>query len=205
MSRSILVGTIACVGVVISGCASSVEVELSSVTEAEAIEVVAATLFATFNSTSVLPPRPASLPAGDDVPGWMTSFEAEVRCPGGGRVGMAASVIVLTDPASGGGEAEYRLGQIHDDCRVQPGGSPRFEISGRPRLEADVRALHDGAGRVEWGGTAAGHIDWSAAGRRGSCEIDVRFAGEAEGLGRTSATVTGAVCGHTIESVVAIR
>lgn len=179
---------------------------MSSVTEEEAIELVAATLFATFNSTSVIPPRPTSLPSGEDAAtGWMTSFEAEVRCPGGGRVGMAASVVVRTDPTTGGGEAEYRLGQVHDDCRVQSGGSPRFEVSGRPRVEAEVVAVHDGSGFVRWGGAAAGQIDWTASARRGSCEMDVRFEGEASGLGRTVAAITGSMCGHTIESVVPIR
>lgn len=206
MNCSTYFSAIASVCVLASACDSSVDLQPDTTTEAEALELAAATLFATFNSTSVIPPRPASSLASESTSlGWMTSFEAEVRCPGGGRVGMAASVQVRTDPDSGGGVAEYRLGQVHQDCRVQPGRDAVFAISGGPRLEARVEARHDGGGGVEWGGEASGRIHWSFSERRGSCEFDVRFTGEAEGPGRTVATVTGSVCGHAIESVVAIR
>lgn len=206
MGRSTAFGFILSFAVIASACTSTTGVDSAPVSEGEAIELIAATLFATFNSTSVIPPRPASLPTGENAPlGWMSEFEAEVRCPGGGRVGMAASVVVRTDPGTGGGEAEYRLRQVHDDCRVQPGGDPVFAISGRPRLEADVEARHDGTGRVEWAGAAAGQIDWVASGRRGTCEVDVRFDGDADGPGRTIVEVEGSVCGHTVRSSVPIR
>lgn len=205
MGRSIQRAFLFCTGLTVSACTSGVEVDFEPVTEAEAVDLIAATLFATFNSTSVIPPRPATIPAGEAPMGWTTTFEAEVRCPGGGKVGMAASVIVRTDPEGGGGEADYRLGQIHDECRVQPGGDPLFAISGHPRVEAEVRARHDGEGRVVWGGIATGQIDWSASGRHGVCEVDVRFDGVAEGPGRTVATVDGSVCGHLIGSTIPIR
>ena len=70
------------VGTLVMGCGGSPGLALNELTLQEAEELAAATMFATFDVTSVVPPRPSGLPLLDAQPvGWVVDFEADVRCP----------------------------------------------------------------------------------------------------------------------------
>lgn len=153
-------------------------------------------MFATFNSTSVLPARP-DLPTS--AAGWGMDFEAEVRCPGGGRVGLAASLVVFDAE----GRAEYGLRQIHDDCGGSSGAA-RVRVSGGPPLVADVTVLRADDGRVTWSGRVDGEVTWASEGRRGRCMLQIDFTGSGSGDSPTSADLVGSLCGHSLDHAVPI-
>ena len=77
---------------ILGGCDDATDLQLSELTADEATELAVTTLFSTLNSTSALPERPEQ---SADESGWGLDFEAEVRCPGGGSVVMAAWMAVV--------------------------------------------------------------------------------------------------------------
>lgn len=166
----------------------------AELTDAEAAELAEVILFATFNSTSVLPARPASPPGA----AWGLEFEAEVRCPAGGKVAMAASLVVLETED----RAAYELVQIHDDCSAQP-VDRRFSVAGAPRVVADLVVRH-GADAVAWEGTTEGEIEWRTAEGVGRCAFQLSFQGEHPEGAAAVAILDGSMCGHVIDHSMTI-
>lgn len=190
-------------GMLVMGCGGSPGLALNELTLQEAEELAAATMFATFDVTSVVPPRP-SLPLLDAAPaGWLVDFEADVRCPAVGRVGLAVSALVHTG-VGGGERVDYDLTQVHDGCGVQRSDDGRFTVSGSPRSTASASVLHDGFGRITWSGAAGGEVRWRQAERGGACTFDVTFSGRSDERVAT-ATVTGSMCGQPIDLDFGLR
>ena len=193
------------VAVAIAGCSDGPGLLESALTESEAHDLVASAVFATYDVTSVLPPAPDGSGSPIGAPhAWATDFEAEVRCPGGGKVALAASVIVRGDSFGDGGRAEYRLVQIHDECVVPGESARRIALWGGPRVNATVDVAYDALGGLTWSGTVLGDVDWVNEGRRGQCAIELTISGQgtsSEGL----AEVRGGVCGFPVDASFPLR
>lgn len=184
------------------GCGGSPELALDEVTLHEAEELAAATMFATFDVTSVVPPRPSGLPTLGDPLGWAVDFEAEVRCPARGRVALAVDAVVRRDGDAR--EVDYRLTQIHDACGVNTASSDHVVVSGAPRSRARLTVLHDDWGRTEWDGHAEGELVWSRGERSGRCAFDLTFTGHATDV-TASASLVGSACGQPLRQTLALR
>lgn len=177
-----------------AGCSNVSAPELDELAEDEAPALAQVILFAALNSTSVLPPSPQE-PASE---AWTMEFEAEVRCPGGGRVDLAASLLV----AGQGGVADYRLRQVHHQCG---GGSGlAFQVSGSTPVTADV-TVRRAAGAVEWVGSSDGEVTWRSVGREGRCAFQLDFFGAAGPGADGLVDLTGSVCGHALDRSVPLR
>lgn len=191
-------GVILFVAVAIAGCTDGPGLLESALTESEAHDLVASAVFATYDATSVLPPAP------DGSGSWATDFEAEVRCPGGGKVALAASVIVRGDSFGDGGRAEYRLVQIHDECVVPVESARRIALWGGPRVNATVHVAYDATGALAWSGTVLGDVDWVNEGRRGQCAIELTISGH-DTSSESLAEVRGGVCGFLVDASFPLR
>jgi len=188
---------VAATTVLATGCGGAAELVLDELTEGEARELAEAVMFATFNSTSVIPPAPeAATVPGSRPGGWAMDFEAEVKCPGGGVVAMASSIVVAEDAS--GDFADYRMVQIHDDCAMGGDRAGDFTLWGSPLMEASVSVHHAPSGVVQWTGSTAGSVEWAAGTREGECAFDLAFTGRQDGVGSPGATVVGTVCGHSL-------
>lgn len=175
-------------------CGAELEPRTTELTVAEASELSEVILFATFNSTSVLPaPRPASAGA------WGMDFEAEVRCPAGGKVAMAASLTFVEAE----GRATYGITQIHDDCAAQP-MDHRFSVVGAPRMTAEVSVRHGDDGAEAWEGIARGEVEWKSPVGRGRCALRLDFQGERKPGASAVAQVEGTVCGQVVDHTMNI-
>jgi len=182
------------VGYLISGCAGPTDLVESELTEDEAPALAQVILFATFNSTSVIPARPDQ-PIG--TADWGMEFEAEVRCPRGGTVGLGASMTV-----SGlGDQANYQLRQIHEGCAGAATGH-QFSVSGGTPVLASVNVAHATDGRVAWTGSAEGDVLWTASGRSGRCSFRLDFAGARGGDPSPAVDLVGTMCGHVLAESV---
>lgn len=191
------------VGILATGCGGSLALALDEMTLQEAEELAAATMFATFDVTSVVPPRPSGLPTeGQPRIGWAVDFEAEVRCPAGGRVALAVDAAVRDQ--GGAREVDYRLTQVHDACGVDDTAAERVTVSGAPRSTARVRVAHDEAGRVAWDGHAEGELVWAKGERSGRCAFDVTFTAH-ETTAVATASVVGSVCGQSLRQVLSLH
>lgn len=186
------------------GCGGSPGLALHELTLQEAEELAAATVFATFDVTSVVPPPPSGLPTEGSSPfGWAIDFEAEVRCPGVGIVGVAADAIVRDEP-TGGETVRYRLTQVHNGCGVRRSDDRGFAVSGFPRSSADMFVEHDGSGRVQWSGSTTGELRWVQGDREGSCTFELTLDGRSDEV-EASATLDGSMCGQPLRYVVPLR
>ena len=197
MNRMALRLLVAATTVIATGCGGAAELVLDELSEGEARQLAEAVMFATFNSTSVIPPAPEAVTRPGSRPGgWAMNFEAEVKCPSGGVVGLASSIVVAED--SSGDFADYRMVQVHNECAMGSDRAGDFTLWGSPRMEASVSVHHAPSGVVQWTGSTAGSVEWAAGGREGECAFDLAFTGRQEGIGSPGATVVGTVCGYSL-------
>ena len=178
----------------LAGCAGATELVDSDLGEEEAPALAQVVLFATFNSTSVLPNRP-DRPIG--TTDWGMDFEAEVRCPRGGTVGLGASLTV----SGQGDRADYRLRQIHEGCAGAATGR-QFSVSGGTPVLATVSVAHAANGSVAWTGTAEGDVVWTTSGRSGRCFFRLEFAGATDSDPSSTVDLAGTMCGHVLDDSV---
>lgn len=198
-----LMALVAAVG--FTACGETTDIVPGELTEAEAADLAAVVLFATFNSTGAVP-QPAS-PAGGPLMTPFTfasEFEGEVPCPFGGVVGVAASFEVSGDTENEAGHVEYSMTQIHDACVVESDAGRRFTLWGADDMSAAFSVVNNGQGVVEWSGSVQGGIRWETDGRGGTCEVGVEFSGRQEGDASATVNIGGLVCGLSVQQSLTV-
>ena len=171
--------------------------EPGDLTEAEAMDMAGAVLYATFASTQAPPQQQSGLAAAEYE--YMANIETTVRCPLGGEVAVMADVEVTGETEAETVRVEYTMTQTHSSCVVQSEEGREFTLTGDPSLAFNLVVEADGAaGVIEWAGDAQGTINWSTDGMEGSCPVSLDFGGGLEGESTSiSGSMGGTVCGHT--------
>lgn len=168
--------------------------EPGELSEAEAMDMAGAVLFAAFSST-MAPPEQSGPSAAEYE--YMANMDRTVDCPLGGDVAITADVEVSGESESQTARVAYSMTQTHNSCVVQSEGGRQFTLSGNPDLEFNivVEADHQ-EGFIDWAGDVDGSIDWSTDGKEGSCVVAFEFGGGLEGQATSiGGSMGGTVCG----------
>ena len=121
-----------------------------------------------------------------------------VSCPQGGR---ARAVAVITDTTRGDTvQWNVNLSIAPDGCKLTGGGS-EFTLDGDPNVgeRLTIDFLDDGT--FSSTGSYAGGLGWELDGRSGSCEIDLKAAGEESTDSGLKHVHKGTLCGHQVDEV----
>ncbi len=121
-------------------------------------------------------------------------------CPFGGLVEIALDADVEYDEAAQSFALDATGSVAHDGCVVDAQGA-RLTLDGDPGLSLGVHAAAENGVPVgDWTSSVDGAFLWSADdGRTGRCVIDLATTTDFTAQSRT---VTGEVCGHTIQQTV---
>lgn len=178
----------------LAACGEST-VEPDELTEAEAMDMAGAVLFATFSTTQTPPQQEGGFAAVEYE--YMADLETTVACPLGGEVALSADVEVVGDSEAETFSVDYEMTQTHNSCVVQSEEGREFTLTGDPDLEFNFVVEADGAeGTIDWGGDVDGTINWSTDDKEGSCAVAFEFGGGiAEEATAISGSMGGTVCG----------
>ena len=170
-------------------------IEGDPLTEAEVAalaEVVAGTLFSTWEGTAGPAPAPArasgTLQINDEFP-----------CEFGGSVAVAGSFAFDVDDETGDGTVDFEVTTVHSDCQAESDAGVDFTLNGAPNITASFSVVSDGD-LFSFSGGYVGAVAWETGDKSGTCSIDVDFSLTGNLAAETgSASLTGRVCGVTFE------
>lgn len=160
-------------------------------------EVVAGTMFSTFEQT----PEPPQAP-GPALATGSFSLNTSLPCELGGVVAVSGTLLFDIDDETGDGTLDYTVTQDHQDCVAEAEDGMRFTLNGAPNVSADFVATLEGTG-LTFAGGYVGAVSWVTGARSGTCSMDVDFSltGDVEAETGT-ASISGTVCGvnftHTL-------
>ena len=171
-------------------------VEGDPLTEAEAAalaEVVAGSLFSTWEQSSAAP-SPAAAPARASG---NVQIDDEFPCEFGGTVAVAGSLVFDVDDESGDGTLVFQITTDHEGCGVESEEGIAFILNGSPNISAGFTIVSDGD-NLSFSGGYDGAVGWATDDKSGRCSIDVDFSLTGDVVAETgSASLTGRVCGIT--------
>lgn len=172
-------------------------IEGDSLTEAEAAalaEVVAGTLFSTWESEAAAAPALAPARASGTI-----QVNDELPCEFGGSVAVSGSLAFDVDDETGDGTLQFSVTQVHDDCAAESEDGIGFILNGAPNITSSFIIISD-ASFLSFTGDYEGAISWATDEKSGRCSIDVEFELTGDVLAETgSASLTGRVCGVTFQ------
>ena len=96
--------------------------------------------------------------------------------------------------------------EVHKACVAQHEETGQeFTLNGNPDLTVQFRLETDAEGNLGLTGSFDGSIGWETEGRRGGCDVQMTFTGSGnQSTGVGSSTVSGSVCGVSVDEVVAV-
>lgn len=173
-------------------------VEGDPLTEAEAAalaEVVAGTLFSTWEGTSGPAAAPArasgTFPVDDVFP-----------CESGGSVAVSGSLSFDVDDQTGDGTLDFSVTSVHSDCAGQSEEGIAFTLNGAPDITATFSAVSEGDA-IDFSGGYDGAIAWETGEKSGTCSVDVDFSFTGNLATETgSASLAGRVCDITFSQTL---
>jgi len=179
----------------VAACGETV-LEPGDLSEAEAVDMAGAVLYATFASTMAPPQQQGGFAAVEYE--YAADVATTVACPLGGEVAVMADVEVTGETETETVRVEYTMTQTHSSCVVQSEEGREFTLTGDPNLSFNLVVEADGMeGVIDWGGDVQGTINWSTDGMEGSCPVSFDFGGGIEGQSTSiSGSMGGTVCGH---------
>lgn len=123
------------------------------------------------------------------------SVDDTAPCPQGGTVSVAGSISATGDDATGALNLTFDVNTSHSGCGV-PGESMDFVLSSQLRTMFSLNT--SGAGDISWSGDVDGSVDWTGDNRSGTCTVDYSFDGDLVAETELTVTLTGTVCGTSI-------
>ena len=123
------------------------------------------------------------------------SVDDTAPCPQGGTVSVSGSVSVTGDDETGALDLSFDVNTTHSGCGV-PGETMDFVLGSQLSTMFSLNSTGDGA--VSWMGDVSGTVDWSGDDRSGTCTVDYGFDGEVVAETSLTVTLTGEVCGASI-------
>ena len=164
--------------------------------EAEALaEVVAGTLFSTWEQSSGPAPAPALAPA---LASGTLQVDDVFPCELGGSVAVSGSVSFNVDDQTGDGTINFSVTSVHNACAGESQGGIAFTLTGAPDIEASFSAVSEGDA-FSFSGGYEGAVAWETGEKSGTCSVDVEFSLSGNLATETgSASITGQVCDATI-------
>jgi hypothetical protein len=174
-------------------------VEGDAMTEAEATAV--ASIVANTSGDATSEGLTEVTQSGGDGAGTITLNQTTTHpCPEGGAVEAVMALTLDYDNDAGSFELDADGTLTHDGCAFNRNGVT-FTVDGDPSLSlAAFAAAEAGEPSGDWTSSADGAFLWSASdGREGRCVIDVTTVTDFVAQERT---VSGEVCGHTIEQTL---
>jgi len=166
-------------------------VEGDPLTEAEVealAEVVAGTLFATYDQGALTAPAAVS---------GTFQFDDTFPCEFGGSVNVDGSYAFDVDDDTGDGTLTFDVTQDHNDCGAESDGGILFVLNGAPDITATFTIVTEGT-FLSFTGGYDGAVGFETVDKSGTCSLDVDFSLQGDVAAETgSATLTGRVCGIT--------
>ncbi|HSR40958.1 MAG TPA: hypothetical protein VLL48_02270 [Longimicrobiales bacterium] len=131
------------------------------------------------------------------------TFDEDHPCPQGGQANLSGSVNGEFDSETGEGTFGFSYSLDPDGCVVVHAPTERtFTLTGAPDVDVTMDLTITQTAVTASGGHE-GRIAWESEGESGECPIDVTFdfSGEETAL---SGTVSGSVCGYSVERTINI-
>lgn len=177
-------------------------------TDAEAAELAAVFAEEGFAGFEGVPSPGQSPAANDEAAARITITISETgSCEGSGTVAISGTLIADVNDQAGTGTLEYSYTITPANCRVTTESDKVFTISGDPNLKASGNMdLTETSleGQVNY----EGKFTWTEGTRAGACGVNLQ-ANYAFTFGGTtingSASVTGEVCGATVNRTITIQ
>lgn len=189
--------------VALAACSDD-SVSPSSLTEAEAQELVGAIFSQSFVQALGYQSAPAQIPDGPAMATISETVEAAAPCPGGGEVSVTGSVDGQTDDQTGAGQIDFTMSLVHASCVVQGDQGTQFTLTGDPGLDFDFTMTTDGEQNASFSGSILGGVAWSTVSKQGStCSFSYDFSGESSQTGFSFQT-SGSVCGIEVDHNLSI-
>jgi hypothetical protein len=168
-------------------------IEGDALTQAEAAalaEVVAATLFSTWETASGPPTAPARASG-------TFQFQDQLPCELGGSVAVSGSLSYNVDDESGDGTLNFSLTGVHSDCQGESQDGIALTLNGAPNITASFSVVSEGDA-IAFSGGYDGAVEWATGEKSGTCSVDVDFSLTGNVATETgSASLQGRVCGIT--------
>lgn len=172
-------------------------IEGDPLTEAEAAalaEVVAGSIFATWENSPTPAPSPAPARASGSA-----QVNDEFPCEFGGSVAVSGSLSYDVDDQTQDGTLQFSVTTDHDDCAVESDDGIGFILNGAPNITAAFTIVSQG-NSLSFTGGYEGAVSWATDEKSGRCSIDVDFDLTGDVAAETgSASLTGRVCGVTFD------
>ena len=206
MSRIRIIASL-CVVVGLSAC-KDFTASGDPLTPAEANEMAEALVGGGFPGTGGVGAAPSAAPANEAAPAERITLTINDSspCEGGGTVALAGTLTADVNTQTKTGELNYNFTLSPNACVVTTEGNKTFTIAGDPNLK--------GEGNLNWSQTTfqgdftyKGKFQWTANdGRAGACGVDLEaHVNVSSGTsGSASASLTGSVCGATVNRNVSI-
>lgn len=177
-------------------------------TDAEAGELAAVLAeegFAGFGGA----PSPAMAPrANDEAAARITiTINDTGSCEGSGTVALAGTLTADINEQAGTGTIEYSYTIVPNNCRVTTESNKVFTLNGDPNIEG-AGVLNFGQNSYDGSLTYKGKFRWEEGTRSGACGVNLTVTYDFTVGGTTvngSASVTGEVCGVSVNRTVTIQ
>jgi len=165
-------------------------IEGDPLTEAEAAalaEVVAGTLFASYEQGLQAPARVTGTLSVDDT----------YPCEFGGSVDVDGNLAFNINDQTGDGTINFDVTQDHNDCSVMSEDDILFTLNGAPNVTSNFTIVTEGD-FLSFTGGYDGAVAFETEDKSGTCSLEVDFSLQGNVATETgSATLNGRVCGIT--------
>jgi hypothetical protein len=178
-------------------------------TQAEANALAEAIMNEGFPGTGGVGTAPAAAPGAQAAPADRITITLNTSgpCEGGGTVGLAGSMTFDGSQQTQTGTLEYDFTMTPNACVVTAEGNKTFTLTGDPNLRAEGSMDFSPTG-FQGDFTYKGKFAWTSSdGRAGACGVNLESHVAISGNGTSgtaSATLTGSVCGVTVNKNVTI-